>query len=392
MLYNLGYKSMVEKECAICKVKSRFISDSIGVCVDCLRNRPEESLSYVMLKHGEVRLKYGLPPEPPRTKGGIECKLCANNCIMGEGERGYCGLRMNKLGKLIQRVDNRTALLHYYLDPHVTNCCASWFCPAGTGCGYPKYAVRNTAEIGYYNLALFLYGCSFDCLFCQNWNHKFLEGVEKTTVDEIVDVSLKNSRITCWCWFGGSPEPQLPFAIESSRRIIEEKQSSRILRICFEWNGSGNPSLVRRVGEITFETGGNIKFDLKAYTPAIHKALAGRDNDQTLRNFELVYRKFYDKRKSVPILTATTLLVPYYVDEREVGMIAEFIASLDPEIPYCLLIFHPDFMMRDLPVTPERQFHKCLEAARKHLKHVNAANLNLLGYGSSSLTWGLDSK
>ncbi len=389
MLHNLGSRFSVEKECALCRVKSRFISESIGVCVDCLRNRPEESLEYVSSKHREVRLRYGLPPKPPKTSGGIPCKLCANNCIIGEGEKGYCGLRMNISGKLVQLIDRRIALLHYYLDPHVTNCCSSWFCPAGTGCGYPKYALKKNAEIGYYNLALFFYGCSFNCLFCQNWNHKFLEEAKKTTVDELVDFTLKNNRITCWCWFGGSPEPQLPFAIESSRRIIEEKPSSRIMRICFEWNGSGNPSLVRRVGEIALETGGNIKFDLKAYTPMVHNALTGRDNEQTLKNFELIYREFYDKRRDIPVLTATTLLVPHYVDEKEVEMIAEFIASLDPEIPYSLLIFHPDFMMRDIPVTPEKQFHKCLEAARKHLKYVNAANLNLLGYPSSSLVWGL---
>jgi pyruvate formate lyase activating enzyme len=391
MFYSWSSKFLVEKECVICKAKSRFISDSIGVCVDCLRNRPDESLRYVSLKHSETRLKYGLPPYPPKTDGGIPCKLCVNSCIIGEGEKGYCGLRMNKSGKLLQIADNKTALLHYYLDPHITNCCSSWFCPAGTGCGYPRYAVRNSAEIGYYNLALFFYGCSFNCLFCQNWSHKFLENAERTTVDELVNLTLRNSRITCWCWFGGSPEPQLPFAIESSKKIIEEKPSNRILRICFEWNGSGNPSLVKRVGEIALETGGNIKFDLKAYTPSIHKALTGRDNMQTLKNFELIYREFYNERRDLPVLTATTLLVPYYVDEREVEMIAEFISSLDPEIPYSLLIFHPDFMMRDLPVTPEKQFHKCLEAARKHLKNVNAANLNLLGYPSSSLIWGLTS-
>ncbi|MCF8885086.1 MAG: radical SAM protein [Nitrososphaerota archaeon] len=354
-----------------------------------MRNRFDEALEYVESKHRKIRLEFGLPPEPPKTPNGIPCKLCMNNCVMGEGERGYCGLRMNKYNKLVQIVDEKTALLHYYLDPHVTNCCSSWFCPAGTGCGYPNYAVKNTAEIGYYNLALFFYGCSFNCLFCQNWTHKFLENAEKTTIDELVNVTLKNSRITCWCWFGGSPEPQAPFAIKASKRILEEKPANRIVRICFEWNGSGNPALVKRVGELALESGGNIKFDLKAYTPSVHKALTGRSNEDVLKNFELIYREFYEKRRSMPVLTATTLLVPYYVDEVEVGEIAKFIASLDPEIPYCLLIFHPDFMMKDLPVTPEKQFHRCLETAKKYLKNVNAANLHLLGYPSSNLTWGL---
>lgn len=367
-----------------------YISEAVGICVDCLRSRPEESQKIIEVKHREARMKYGLPPMPPKTEDGIPCKICMNNCVIGEGEKGYCGLRFNRLGRLVQLADSNTALLHYYLDNHVTNCCSSWFCPAGTGAGFPKYAVKPSAEIGYYNLALFFYGCSFNCLFCQNWTHKYLENAERTSVDELIQVTLKNSRITCWCWFGGSPEPQLPFAITASKKIIEEKPSNRIIRICFEWNGSGNPSLVKRVGEITLESGGNIKFDLKAFTPSIHRALTGRDNHQVLRNFELVYREFYEKRSNMPVLTATTLLVPYYVDEKEVEEIAKFIASLDPEIPYCLLIFHPDFLMRDLPITSEKQLYSCLEVAKKYLKNVNASNLHLLGYPTSSLTWGLN--
>ncbi|MCS7125556.1 MAG: radical SAM protein [Aigarchaeota archaeon] len=389
MLRSWLTRSSDEKECGVCKIKSRYISNAIGVCVDCLRNRPEESREIIEMKHEVARKKYGLPPIPPRTQGGIPCKICMNNCVIGENEKGYCGLRLNRSGKLIQIADINTALLHYYLDSHVTNCCSSWFCPAGTGSGYPKYAVKPSAEIGYYNLALFFYGCSFNCLFCQNWTHKYLDNAERTSIDELIQLTSKNIKITCWCWFGGSPEPQLPFAITASRRLMEEKPSNRIVRVCFEWNGSANTSLVKRVGEIALESGGNIKFDLKAFTPIIHKALTGNDNVQVLRNFELIYREFYEKRKSLPILTATTLLVPHYVDEVEVEEIARFIASLDPEIPYCLLIFHPDFLMTDLPITPEKQFYSCLETARKYLKNVNASNLHLLGYPTSSLTWGL---
>lgn len=383
-------RSGPEKACSVCKTRSRYISKVIGVCVDCLRSGRREVEEMIESWHGRVRAEHGLPPRPPDTKGGISCKICMNNCLIGEGEAGYCGLRHNRSGRLVQLIDGDTALLQYYLDPHVTNCCSSWFCPAGTGSGYPKYAVRPSAEIGYFNLALFFYGCSLNCLYCQNWTHKHLESAKRTRLEELVDLTMRNSRITCWCWFGGSPEPQLPFAIRASRRILEEKPPGRIVRVCFEWNGSGNPHLVKRAGEIAFESGGNIKFDLKAFTPSVHRALTGRDNEAILKNFELVYREFYERRKGMPVLTATTLLVPHYVDEREVEGIAKFIASLDPEIPYCLLIFHPDFVMRDLPVTPEKQFHACLEAAKKHLKNVNVSNLHLLGYPSSSLVWGLE--
>jgi len=380
-----------EKTCQICGKKSELISEAVGVCVQCLRKRPEEALTIISEKHREARTRFSLPPVPPKTRGGIPCKICSNNCIMGEGEKGYCGLRWNREKQLIQLVDRDTALLHYYLDPHITNCCSAWACPAGTEIGFPEFSVKPGAEYGYYNLALFFYGCSFNCLFCQNWTHKLLREAERVSVDELLGVSLSNEKITCWCWFGGSPEPQFPFALNASRRILEEKPEKRVMRICFEWNGSGNQALVKRAGELSLTSGGNIKFDLKAYNPVIHRALTGRPNDQTLRNFELIYREFYEERRSVPVLTATTLLVPHYIDELEVESIARFISALSPEIPYTLLVFHPDFLMKDLPVTPERQVYRCYQAAKKYLKNVNVSNLHLLGYPKNSLTWGLAS-
>jgi pyruvate formate lyase activating enzyme len=178
-------------------------------------------------------------------------------------------------------------LLSYYLDPHVTNCCNAWFCPAGTGCGYPRYAARDGPELGYYNLALFFYGCSFNCLFCQNWNHKMLKMGRKVTTRELVDLTLSNDKITCWCWFGGSAEPQLPFAVNSSRKLLELK-GDKICRICWEWNGDGNPALVKRAGEQALVSGGNVKFDLKAFDAALHVALTGmptRRHSRTLNSF-----------------------------------------------------------------------------------------------------------
>lgn len=378
-------RNVSEKECRLCGRRLKQISESIGVCVDCLREKPEEALPYAMKTHRESRVKFGLPPEPPRSKGGIRCGLCSADCVMGEGEAGYCGLRRNVGGRLEATVNSERALLHYYLDAHVTNCCAAWFCPAGTGAGYPRYAVRDGPEYGYYNLALFFYGCSFDCLFCQNWSHKRLGEGRVVSADELVELTLRESRITCWCWFGGSPEPQLPFALNASRRILEEKPEKRIVRICFEWNGCGARELVRKAGELACVSGGNIKFDLKAYTPSVHLALTGRDNKRTFENFELIYREFYERRRGIPVLNATTLLVPHYVDEYEVSRIAEFIASLDPEIPYSLLVFHPDYLMSDVTVTPRKQVEECYQAAKKHLKNVNVGNVALLGLAEAGL-------
>jgi pyruvate formate lyase activating enzyme len=321
-----------------------------------------------------------LPEEPPRSKEGIPCSVCSHECRIGDGEVGYCGLKGNVGGKPTSRVSTETALLYAYLDPQVTNCCSAWFCPAGTGAGYPQYAYRNGPEYGYLNLTLFFYGCNFDCLFCQNISHKHLETAEETTADQLVNMTMENPRVSCWCFFGGSPEPQLPFAINASRKMLATLPTGRILRICFEWNGCGNRKLVERAGELALKSGGNVKFDLKCYDPAISLALSGVENSSAFANFKTIYEKFYNERKNPPVLTATTLMVSGYTDAAEVEQISSFIAEIDPYIPYSLLVFLPHHMMSDLPITPVAQVKECYKAARKHLKRVNIGNLGAVSH------------
>ncbi|HID91313.1 TPA: radical SAM protein [Candidatus Bathyarchaeota archaeon] len=370
-----------KKQCAICGERSPLISLQLGVCPLCVRERPDEALSFIERAHRGARGTYGLPPEPPRSADGIPCGVCANECRIGVGESGYCGLKWNVGGRLRSIVGPGKGLLYAYLDPHVTNCCSCWFCPAGTGAGYPKYAYRRGPEFGYYNLAVFFYGCNFDCLYCQNASHKDLGSGKTHTVDDLARRVSASERISCICYFGGSPEPQLPFAIKASRRVLDDNPD-RIVRICFEWNGCGNPILVRRAAELALESGGNLKFDLKCFDPTMSLALSGIPNRRAFKNFEMIAEALYDERADLPVLTATTLLVPGYVDKTEVGGIARFIGELNPGIPYSLLIFHPDFLMTDLPVTPVEQVVRCYNEARKYVKRVHVGNLGMLGASS----------
>ena len=122
-----------------------------------------------------------------------------------------------------------------------------------------------------------------------------------------------------------------------------------------------------------------IKFDLKAASPEIHFALCGVGNERTLANFAAL-AEYGRTRRDPPLLVAATLLVPGYVDRREVAQIAAFIASLDPEIPYSLLGFHPAFYLADLPFTSRRHAEECLEEARKAgLRRVELGNAHILG-------------
>jgi len=369
-------RETVERVCAVCGER-KTVARTLGVCLDCIRCRPEESLSHAREAHGMVRAQHGLPAEPPRSPDGVQCNLCSNSCSIAVGESGFCGLRWND-GRLQSFTGPDDGLLYAYLDHHPTNCCAAWFCPGGTGAGYPRYARRPGVERGYANLSVFLYGCNFDCLYCQNASHKQLASATETTAEGLASQVIHDERITCICFFGGSPEPQLPFTLNASRLAVEAA-GDRVLRLCWEWNGCGEPGLVREAAGLALDSGGNLKFDLKCHTPSLSQALSGVDNTRAYRNFEAVARLCHGRRPEVPVLTATTLLVPGYVDAVEVDGIARFIAGLDESIPYSLLLFHPAYAMSDLPITPLSQAQACYRAASQHLDNVNVGNLHILG-------------
>jgi pyruvate formate lyase activating enzyme len=343
------------KACFNCNTGKAAIA--IGYCVDCLRTLSD--IDQLETIHSKSRQQFDLPDRPPRDQNGITCQRCANSCQMIPDSHGFCGIRYNKNGKLVNKVSTDNALAHIYLDPLPTNCCAGWFC-------------RGQRKKGY-NLAVFFYGCNFDCLFCQNSSHKRLSEANVVSEDEMVSAAL-DERVRCVCFFGGSPEPQLPYAIRVAQRIIEESGNQK--HICWEWNGSGDEKLVIKAAETAYNSGGTVKFDLKFRHPNLAYALCGVDNYKCFDNFSTLANLYHDS----DLLTATTLLVPCYTDRQEVRHISKFIAWHNQNIPYSLLVFHPDYYLRDLPFTPKGQVFQCYEEASIYLSRVNIGNKNLLHY------------
>ncbi len=330
--------------------------------------------------HEKSRRVFGLPPKPPKDPNGLQCGMCANDCRIGVGSKGFCALVFNVDGKLVRMGGTPDkGVLEWYYDPLPTNCVAWWFCPGCTGAGYPKYAYEKGPEIGYSNLAVFYGACSYDCLFCQNWHYRRMATSPQPVISAQSLAEKADSRVSCICFFGGDPSPQMPHALKTSQLAMQAAEGDkRILRVCWETNGYEKQEFALSAAEISLKNGGNLKFDLKAWSEEVNMALCGVSNKPTLETFKLIGEHFFDKRPEPPILTASTLLVPGYVETEEVNRLSAFIARVNPEIPYTLLAFSPQYVMDDLPTTSYKQANECYEAAKEHLKHVRIGNLNLL--------------
>lgn len=152
----------------------------------------------------------------------------------------------------------------------------------------------------------------------------------------------------------------------------------KILRVCWETNGSMHGGLLDEMIMLSLNSGGCIKFDLKAWDENLHIALTGISNQRTIENFSRVGENI-GLRPVPPLLIASTLLVPGYIDEQEIASLAKFIASINPNIPYSLLAFYPHFYMSDLRLTTKALAQRCLQAAQEAgLTNVRIGNLHLL--------------
>jgi pyruvate formate lyase activating enzyme len=256
----------------------------------------------------------------------------------------------------------QAAAVSWRQDPLPTNCCARFVCPAANECGYPRYSWTPGAEHGYRNLAVGYYGCTFDCLYCQSWQARTTDGAERKSATELAEAV--DERTSCICFFGGDPTPQMAHALASAKlarkRAVKE---GRILRICFETNGAMNRALLEKAADLALESGGCIKFDLKAFHPAVHQALCGAANEATLANFAWLAARRHE-RPEVPLAIAATTLVPGYVDVEEVEPLSRYLAGLGTDIPYLLIGFFSCYQMSDLPNTSRQQARRCLKAAK----------------------------
>lgn len=336
-----------------------IISNSLPYCPKCIREKFDKLYPAIIKIHRATRKTLGLPEVIPKNSNGKTCNLCVNNCQIGDDDFGYCGIRQNRNGKIVG--PNRDwAYLDWYHDPLPTNCVADWVCV-----GHKDY--------GYKNLAVFYQGCTFNCLFCQNWHYR--ERRNRATFTELA--SAADPRTSCICYFGGDPTPFALHSIAVSKEILERKRNKKF-RLCWETNGSVSPRIMRLWTEYALKSNGCIKIDFKTFSERLNLALCGNSNKNTKENIRLV-AEYIEKREKPPILIVSTLLIPGYIDEYEIEQMAKFLSSINKNIPWSFLGFYPHFYFNDLPRTSRKQAEMALQIAKDYgMEDVNIGNIHLL--------------
>lgn len=112
----------------------------------------------------------------------------------------------------------------------------------------------------------------------------------------------------------------------------------------------------------------DIQISIKAVTPALHRDFTGVNVAPALENFRHLYEQGANLR-------AESIFIPNYIDSTEIDKISQFIASVDPAIPYQLDAYIP------VPETPwekptSEQLEAGMQATRRHLQNVSTHHGN----------------
>ena len=277
-----------------------------------------------------------------REKNGVRCNLCAWNCFIAKGKKGYCEVRENKNNKLIslnfgkltsiETVEiEKIPLFHFY---------------PGTKTLSIKSFGRN------------LRGQFFANEILKEKGREIKEFAPEDVVEEAEKERVRS--IT----FGGDAEVYFEFAYKVARFAHRSN-----LATVFCTHGYVEEEPIKKIAKYLDAAQINI---IASADPDFYKRFVGIDD------ISPIFMTLKQLRKQRVFIEITNLIVTKLGDNLELcRRLAERInTELYSEIPFHILQFHPGYGLLELPKTPLRTLEKCAEEARRAgLRYVYISNV-----------------
>ncbi|MCI4398075.1 MAG: AmmeMemoRadiSam system radical SAM enzyme [Acidobacteria bacterium] len=282
----------------------------------------------------------------PGENGAVACDLCAHRCLILPGRSGVCRVRLNAAGELRTLVRGR--LVAAAVDP-IEKKPLFHFLP-----GSFSYSIATS-------------GCNFRCDFCQNWQISQAARLSPGGLDgqivppeAVVEETLRQGCASIACTY---TEPAIFFETAEDVGLLAKERG---LRTIFVTNGYLTREAVQRAR--AFLDAANV--DLKGFDDKRYRHVCGATLRGVLEGLEAL-------KESGVWVEVTTLVVPGLNDSaEELSAIARHVASLDPNIPWHVSRFHPDFKRGNVGATPVATLGRAREAGLEAgLKHVYVGNL-----------------
>ena len=277
--------------------------------------------------------------------GKVSCGLCRHHCVIAEGKTGIGGVRQNKGGILYTHAYGRA--ISAAVDP-IEKKPLYHFLP-GTGA-----------------LSIATVGCNFRCLHCQNYQISQAPRMGGRVLgDDMppqrVVTAARESGCDTISYTYTEPTIFFEYAYDTAKLAVEAG-----LKNTFVTNGYITPVALRKIRP--FLHAANI--DLKFFTEQAYQEICGARLQPVLDAIQL----YHDLGIWIEI---TTLIIPNHNDsDHELRQIAEFVAGVDPTVPWHISAYHPAYKLKDQPRTPREVIDRARELGlAAGLKYVYPGNV-----------------
>ena len=286
--------------------------------------------------------------------GRIQCDLCPRECRLKEGQQALCFVRARQNDQMVLTTYGRSS--GFCVDP-IEKKPLNHFLP-------------GTAVLSFGTA-----GCNLACKYCQNWDMSKSREMDKLAAqaspERIAEVAEElGCRSVAYTY--NDPVIFLEYAVDTAKACHERGIKSVAVTA-----GYINPEA--RQEFFAHMDAANI--DLKGFTEEFYVKLTGGHLQPVLDTLE------YVKKETDVWLEITTLLIPGHNDsDDEIKRMTEWIAeTLGPEVPLHFTAFHPDYKMRDVPLTPPETLTRARRLAMAQgLQFVYTGNVHDREGGS---TW-----
>ena len=277
-----------------------------------------------------------------REENHITCRVCPHHCSLTEGQYGRCRARKNENGTIIST--NYGKLTALMLDP------------------IEKKPLRRFHP-GSQILSVGSFGCNLSCPFCQNYEISMCSesetGCRHMSPEELADLAEQ-------CKMYGNigvaftyNEPLIGYEyVRDTARLVHARSLKNVLVT----NGTAEQSVLEEI--LPYIDAMNI--DLKGFSEGYYKKLEG--DLKTVKHF-------IEWAAGSCHVELTTLIVPGENDsEEKMEQEAQWIASINHDIPLHVTRFFPRYKMTDRAATDVEKIYRLKAVAGKYLKWVYAGN------------------
>ena len=288
----------------------------------------------------------------------VRCGVCQRRCLIPEGGVGYCKTRINRGGKLYTTIYGVVSSLNN--DP------------------IEKKPVFHFAP-GSFCLSAGTFGCNFRCLFCQNWEISWADGVaeaqygQKIPPQDLVDLAYKYQSAGIAITYN-EPAIWLEYSLDvfklAKNLKIGKFENSKILYTVWVTNGYATPEAIDVIAPYLDV----YRVDLKSFNDNFYQKLINVPKAAPI--FETT-KYLHDKYPNIHIECVTNIIPGWNDDPEMLAKIARWIVkNLGEKTPWHVTRFFPYAKLTDVPPTPPETLYKAREIGLKEgLKFVYIGNL-----------------